>query len=131
VCGLIVAVVGMGLGTVECAHRKIILKHVALKSNPSIPMGSLGQLTKLYLSRNDISDPGMVSFSDAIAWGALASLRELWLSHNQISDPGMVSFSDAVARGALPNLDWLNVYDNNIGEGSIFDFERSRLFSYY
>ena len=103
----------------------------ALKPNSNFPMGSLANLERLDLDENEIGDDSMEAFSSAIANGALASLRELWLSHNQISDPGMVSFSDAVARGALANLETRNVYDNNIGEGSIFDFERNRLFSYY
>ena len=40
-------------------------------------------------------DPGMVSFSDAIASGAMAELEALHLSNNRIGDAGMTAFAGA------------------------------------
>ena len=40
-------------------------------------MGSLRALTRLYLERNQIGDPGLIELSRSIASGPLPSLQEL------------------------------------------------------
>ena len=45
----------------------------------------------------------MKAFTDAIASGALPRVEVLNIARNNISNTGMASFSDAIGRGALAN----------------------------
>ena len=64
----------------------------------------LANLECLDLSDNEIGDPGLISFSEALAKGSLRSLTVLSLRNNQISDPGMIAFSNAIRNGSLASL---------------------------
>jgi hypothetical protein len=70
-------------------------------------MGSLAELTWLNLGGNQISDPGMVSLSDAIASGSMANLNALFLGYNKIGDEGMKAFASAITNGSMGNLNSL------------------------
>jgi hypothetical protein len=81
-------------------------------------MGSLGALTTLGLSGNQISDPGMMAFSNAIRNGSLRALEVLDLGHNLylIGDLGMIEFSRSIANGSLAKLTRLFLFGNQIGD---------------
>jgi len=84
-----------------------------------IASGALANLTKLYLSGNQIGDAGIKIFSETVASGALANLTTLYLHDNQIGDEGIKSFSTALASGALANLTILWLSKNKIGDEGI------------
>ena len=44
-------------------------------------MGSLGSLTELRLSSNQIGDEGIKAFSSAVASGSLANLRNIMINN--------------------------------------------------
>ena len=58
-------------------------------------------MQELYLQNNQISDTGMISFSDALGKGALPQIKQLYLHDNQIGDIGMQALAGAVSKGAL------------------------------
>ena len=99
------------------AQGMIAVKHAAVFSIGSgitdkgmkefadiLAMGSMAQLTELYLSYNQIGDAGVTALAGACASGAMAQLTELNLSYNSFGDQGMVALSDALGKGALPQL---------------------------
>ena len=42
----------------------------------------------------------------------MCNMQELYLQNNQISDTGMISFSDALGKGALPQLEDLYIFQD-------------------
>ena len=64
-----------------------------------------------YLNDNDLAVMGHIFLSK----GSLRSLAVLNLRHNQISDPGMIAFSNAIRNGSLPSLQMLGVDDGPLG----------------
>jgi hypothetical protein len=84
--------------------------------------GSLGGLTFLSLSRNQIGNAGMIEFSRSIASGSMGALKVLSLSRNQISDAGMISLSEAIAIGSMGNLHTLSLGGNAIGDPGMIAF---------
>ena len=56
----------------------------------------MAHLKELYLSDNQIGDPGLSALSGALASGAMANLEMLVLWGNQIGDVGMSAFAQAI-----------------------------------
>ena len=66
--------------------------------------GKLSNLTEFSIG-SAITDEGMKEFADILVMGTLLNLTELWLLHNPIGDVGMQAFASAVANGgALTQL---------------------------
>jgi Ran GTPase-activating protein (RanGAP) involved in mRNA processing and transport len=78
----------------------------------TLASGALPQLKELDLTRNQIGDEGLESFSAALVSGEIAKLEKLMLRGNQIGDEGMKSFSTALASGAMANLKTLHKSGN-------------------
>ena len=57
-------------------------------------------MQELYLQNNQISDTGMISFSDALGKGALALGATVYLHNNSATETGKQAMRDAAkARG--------------------------------
>jgi Ran GTPase-activating protein (RanGAP) involved in mRNA processing and transport len=89
----------------------------------------LVNLNILDLDENQISDPGMVSFSeDLVVYdkymhrGALPHLTHIYLRENEIGDVGMQAFSDAIRSGALASLKFISLAKNVITEAGMQAF---------
>ena len=67
----------------------------------------------------------MISLSNALSQGQLAQCRDLRLTKNKISDFGMVTFSKALDEGALPELEKLCLFGNEIGDVGITAFAKA------
>ena len=104
------------LGALGLGRNHIDGEGVAALVRGRLKMGALGQLTKLYLFDNQVSDDGIKAFTAAFASGALGKLTFLNLNINQIGDPGMTSLSGAISRGGMRNLVELIIGGNQIGD---------------
>ena len=67
----------------------------------SIPINEFLSTKCLHVGYKETMD--MKAFTDAIASGALPRVEVLNIARNNISNTGMASFSDAIGRGALAN----------------------------
>ena len=54
----------------------------------------------------------------------MCNMQELYLQNNQISDTGMISFTDALGKGALPQLEKLSLGSNKIGDSGLSAFAK-------
>ena len=62
--------------------------------------GTLKQLEKLVLDRNQIGDAGVTALAEA----AGRASRNLNLENNQIGDAGVMALAEAAKKGTLPQL---------------------------